>query len=65
MRDVLTDEYMAWCSGGRRGGGRKLGGLKIGQDEAHQQNLFYYSVMQYPIIVNEQFFINHQFRLQY
>ena len=47
------------------GGGRKLGGLKIGQDEAHQQNLFYYSVMQYPIIVNEQFFINHQFRLQY
>ena len=50
---------------GRGVGRRKLGGLKIGQDEAHQQNLFYYSVMQYPISVNEQFFINHQFRLQY
>ena len=47
---------------GRGVGRRKLRGLKIGQDE---QNLFYYSVMQYPIIVNEQFFINHQFRLQY
>ena len=50
---------------GRGVGRRKLGGVKIGQDEAHQQNLFYYSVMQYPIIVNEQFFINHQFRLHY
>ena len=44
---------------GRGVGRRKLEGWKIGQDEAHLQNLFYYSVMQYPIIVNEQFFINH------
>ena len=50
---------------GRGVGRRKLGGVKIGQDEAHQQNLFYYLVVQYPIIVNEQFFINHQFRLHY
>ena len=37
---------------------------EIGQDEAHQQNLFYHSVMR-STIVNEQFLINHQFRLQY
>ena len=59
---------MGWergVGGGGWGGRRKLGGWKIGQDEAHQQNLFYHSVMQYPIIVNKQFFLNHQFRLQY
>ena len=50
--------------GGGGGDGEEGENWEVGRLD-RMKPLFYHSVMQHPIIVNKQFFLNHQFKLQY